>query len=94
MAESGADVVFDIVLLLIAAVAAVLWNAGVISKVITSGITSDPTLQVFLLLVFAIVLAEVYIVNTDAVRAKLNRLFAGKKGDFYEKARAQMKQQG
>ncbi len=90
MAESGAEVAIGIVLLVLAAAAAILWNAGVLSTVFASGLASDPAMQIFLLVVFAIVLAEFYIVNIDKVRARLDRIFRGNKyGDFYEKARAQ-----
>jgi len=94
MTESDAEIAFDIVLLVIAAVGAVLWNLGIIGSVINSGVI-DPPMQMFLLLVFAIVLAEIYIVNTDAMKAKLNKVFSSrKKDDFYEKARVQRQREG
>ena len=89
MAETGSDVAFDVILLVIAAVGAVLWNIGIVSSVINAGMISDPGVQIFILFVFAIVLAEIYIVNTDAIKVKLNKHFSSGKGDFYENVKAQ-----
>jgi hypothetical protein len=89
MTESSAAIVFDIMLLLIAAVGAVLWNLGIINSAISAGALSNPAVQIFVLVVAAILLAEVYIVNTDTVKVKMKKAFSDKDEDFYEKARAQ-----
>jgi len=100
MAEGGTDITLDIIMVVIAAVAAVLWNIGVIGSVINAGIF-DPVMQVFLLVLFAVLLAEIYIVNTDQTKARLNRVFGWKakkerekSDDFYEKARSQRQREG
>ena len=82
MTENDSDTFFDIIILVIAAAGAIMWNVGIINSVIKSGVISDPAVQIFLLLVFAILLAEIYIVNTKAIRFKLNKALGSKRSNL------------